>query len=175
MKSLLLLSIFVLIYISSIGQVKMYAPIEIRIFISLFNKPIPEIDNVLSTYTAELGDINDKQKTVMWKKGFNGDHSKNNEQIVFNYDSLQSFFYAFVMGKHWKNDRSVPDAYEGFYQLELSDPTYFSKQEDTMEKFGETTAIVKNYRYRYGGVLIKIYKIAGDDFTLIKIIQLNKN
>lgn len=112
----------------------------------------------------------------MRKKGFNGDHSKNNEGIFYLYnDSLPTFHYMFVKGKRWKNDGSVPDTYEGYYQLELSDPIYLSKHEDTMEKFGETTAIVQNYRYRYGGVIIKIYKIPGEDATLIKIIQLNKN
>jgi len=171
MKTIVCFSINLIIYCSALSQNR-YKPVPITTFISLFGKSISNVDSVFSTYTAELDDLNEKDGTVSWKKGFNGDHSKNNEQIFYHYrDSIPSFIYMFALGKLWSNDGSVDNTYEGYYQLELRNAFYFTRLEDTIEKVGEKSAIVKNYQDKSSGDIIKVYKISGADVTMIKILK----
>jgi hypothetical protein len=142
--------------------------ISISTFISLFGKEISYIDDVFTNeYRSELDKFDEKNGNFSWKKGFNGDRSQNNEYIIYkNLDSSFEFSYVFVTGKYY--GRNNLKTYDDYYNNELGDSKY-KKLGDTIEQIGEYKAIVKNYQFEK--YLIKKYKLASTNSTVIKVIQ----
>ena len=124
------------------------------------------IDSVFSKdYKAVLGDVDEKHSIYIWKTGFNGDHSKHNEDIVYHIsDSTQEFFLSFPSHK----TDSFLKLYDSAYEDELNKETY-KQADDTIEAFMDSNTIVKNYQWE--GYLIKKYKIASNNITAIRIIK----
>jgi len=140
--------------------------IKIETFISLLGKKISYIDSVFSKdYSAVLGDIDEKHNIFIWKTGFNADHSKHNEDIVYHSsDSTQEFFLSFPSHK---TDHLLI-LYDSEYDNELGNDVY-RKLDDTIEEFMDDKASVKNYQYEK--YLIKKYKIASINTTAIRVIK----
>ena len=140
--------------------------IKIETFISLLGKKITYIDSVFrKDYNAVLGDIDEIHNIFIWKTGFNADHSKHNEAIVYHTsDSTQEFFLSFPSHK---TDRSIK-LYDSVYEEELNNGTY-KKVDDTIEQFMDSKAVVKNYQYE--SYLIKKYKLASINTTAIRVIK----
>ena len=140
--------------------------IKIETFISLLGKKISYIDSVFSKdYRAVLEDIDEKHNVFIWKAGFNADHSKHNQAIVYHTsDSTQEFFLSFPSHK---TDHLLK-LYDSEYENELNSGAY-KRVDDTIEEFMDDKALVKNYQYE--SYLIKKYKIASINTTAIRVIK----
>jgi hypothetical protein len=163
MKYILTIIFPLLLFSSSYCQT-----ISISTFISLFGKQISYIDDVFTNeYRSELDKLDEKNGTLSWKKGFNGDHSQNNEYIIYKHlDSSYEFSYVFVTDKYY--GRNNLQTYDHYYSNELGDSKY-KKLDDTIEQIDEYKAIVKNYQF--GKYKIKKIKLASTNSTMIKVIQ----
>lgn len=159
----LLLAAFSIISTDLYSQV-----ISIETFVSLFGKEVSYIDDVLSkNYKVVLDEINQEKGTFTWKKGFNLDHSKNNEFITYSkQDSVQQFIYTFPPDKY--NDVHTK-TYDDFFENEFKKSNY-KRLKDTIEDLGEHKALVKNYEYDI--YIIKKYKIASVNGCILKIIKM---
>lgn len=142
--------------------------IPIETFTSLFGKPISYIDDIFTkNYKAELNEINEAKGAFSWKKGFNGDHSQNNQYIIYKKsDSTYEFWYDFVTDLYYGQNNIK--TYYDYYENELNDSKY-KKLDNSIEEIGGYKAIVKNYRS--GKYIIKICKLASTNGTMIKVIQ----
>jgi hypothetical protein len=143
--------------------------IPIETFTSLFGNDLSYIDDFLSKkYRAQLDIIDEKKGVFSWKKGFNGDHSQNNQYIVYKKsDSTNEFWYGFVTDLYY-GQNNLKTYYE-YYDNELSDSRY-KKLDDSIEEIGDNKSIVKNYRL-FDKYIIKVCKIASTNSTMIKVIK----
>ena len=107
-----------------------------------------------------------KSITYIWKTGFNGDHSKHNEDIVYHIsDSTQEFFLSFPSHK----TDSFLKLYDSAYEDELNNGTY-KRVDDTIEAFMDSKAIVKNYQWK--DILLKSIRLL--QTTLLPLELLNR-
>lgn len=141
--------------------------VPIETFTSLLGKELSYIDDAFTkNYRTELDQIDEAKGVFSWKKGFNGDHSQNNQYIIYKKnDSTYEFWYDFVSDLYY-GQSNIKTYYE-YYENELSDSKY-KKLSDSIEDWGYK-AIVKNYQF--GKYIIKIGKLAATNGVMIKVIQ----
>jgi hypothetical protein len=135
--------------------------IPIETFTSLLGKQLSYInDTFTKDFRTELDVIDEGKGIFTWKKGFNGDHSANNQYIIYKKtDSTYEFWYTFVTDL--LNDIYIKTYYD-YYEKELNDSKY-KKNDDTIEDWGYK-AIVKNYQF--GNYIIKIGNLASTNSTM---------
>src|SRR5689334_17933252 len=97
---------FLTIFLNVYSQV-----VPIEIFISLIDQPLSTIDDRLTKdFKAELDQVDESNGVFSWKKGFNGDHSQNNQYIIFKKnDSTYEFWYDFVTDLNYGRDKTYYD------------------------------------------------------------------
>src|SRR5450432_3614526 len=142
--------------------------IPIETFRILEGKQISDIDDVLTkVYRCAIDEIIDDKGVYSWKKGFNGDHSRNNQVIFYKTnDSTYEFWFGFYSELYADYGKKV--TYYDYYENELNSGKY-KRLNDTIEDWGYK-AIVKNYQY--GLYTIKLGKLGSTDSNMIKIIKL---
>jgi len=141
--------------------------IPIETFTSLLGQQLSSIDDVFTkNFRTELDEVDEVKGVFSWKKGFNGDHSRSNQYIIYKKnDSTYEFWYHFVTDLyHGQNNIKT---YYDYYENELSDSKY-KRLDDSIEDWS-SKAIVKNYQY--GRYIIKLGKLASTNGSMFKIIQ----
>jgi hypothetical protein len=130
-------------------------------------KQLSYIDDIFTkNFKAELAEIDEAKGVYSWKKGFNGDHSQNNQYIIYkSNDSTYEFWYDFVTDLY--HGQNNVKSYYDYYANELKESQY-KQLDDSIEDWGYK-AIVKNYQF--GKYTIKVGKLASTNSSMIKVIQ----
>ena len=162
MKYFVSVAFCLILFLKSQSQV-----IPIETFTSLLGQQLSSIDDIFTkNFKAELDEVDEAKGVFSWKKGFNGDHSRHNQDIIYKKnDSTYEFWYDFVTDLyHGQNNIKT---YRDYYENELSDSKY-KRLDDSIEDWGYK-AIVKNYQF--GKYIIKIGALASTNSSMIKVIQ----
>ena len=95
--------------------------VPVETFTSLLGQQLSSIDDIFTkNFRAELDQIDEAKGVFSWKKGFNGDHSQNNQYIIYKKnDSTYEFWYSFVTDLNYGQNNLK--TYYDYYENELSD------------------------------------------------------